>query len=182
MERIKDIRKQKGLSQKELADLCGVHQTAVSQWEKGRTTPDITSLKKLAKALGVSVELLLGVEPVQDENKILGFSRISAESAAEKLGESDFFALVINSDTMSPTLLPNDTVIVNRREIPVSGELAAVTVGDSDVTVTRIIKKGTSVLLVPENSAYEPLIFSDYEFDSLPVSVLGKVIELRRRF
>lgn len=182
MDKIKELRKEKKLSQKALADLCGVHQTAVSQWEKGRTTPDLDSLKKLAKALGVSVEILIGGEVLQDENKIPGFSRISAGAVAEKLGKSDIFALTVNDNTMSPALIPDDTVIVNRLEMPVSGELAAVTVGGSDAFITRIIKKGTSVLLVPENSSYEPLIYSDSEFESLPVTVLGKVIELRRKF
>lgn len=182
MDRIKELRKQKGLSQKTLAELCGVHQTAVSQWEKGRTTPDLDSLKKLANALGVSVEILLGGELTKDENKIPGFSRINADAVAEKLGKSDIFALTVNDNTMSPALIPGDTVIVSRLEMPVSGELAAVTAGGSDAFITRIIKKGTSVLLVPENSSYEPLIYSDSEFESLPVNVLGKVIELRRKF
>ena len=182
MDIIKDIRKQKGLSQKALADLCGVHQTAVSQWEKGRTTPDLDSLKKLAAALGVSAEVLLGVEEQKDENKIPGFSRISAEAVSEKLGKSEIFALTINDNAMSPALIPGDTVIVNRLEMPVSGELAAVTVASSDAFITRIIKKGTRVLLVPENSSYEPLVYSESEFASLPVTVLGKVTELRRRF
>ncbi len=182
MDIIKELRKQKGLSQNALAELCGVHQTAVSQWEKGRTTPDLDSLKKLAKALGVSAETLLGGEAAKDENKIPGFSRISADAVSEKLGSSDIFALTVNDDAMSPSLLPGDTVIVNRRDIPVSGELAAVTAGGSDAFITRIIKKGTSVLLVPENSSYEPLIYSENDFISLPVTVLGKVIELRRKF
>ncbi len=182
MEIIKELRKQKGLSQNALAELCGVHQTAVSQWEKGRTTPDLDSLKKLAKALGVSAETLLGDETAKNENKIPGFSRISADAVSEKLGNSDIFALNINDDAMSPSLIPGDTVIVNRRVIPVSGELAAVTAGGSDAFITRVIKKGTSVLLVPENSAYEPLIYSENDFASLPVNVLGKVVELRRKF
>ena len=83
---------------------------------------------------------------------------------------------------MSPALIPGDTIIVNRLEMPVSGELAAVTVASSDAFITRIIKKGTSVLLVPENSSYEPLVYSESEFASLPVTVLGKVTELRRWF
>ena len=181
MDKIKELRKQKGLSQTALAELCGVHQTAVSQWEKGRTSPDLDSLKKLAEALGVSVELLIGSE-IKEENKIPGFSRISAEAVSEKLGKSDIFALTVNDNTMSPALIPGDTVIVNRLELPVSGELAAVTAGSSDAFITRIIKKGTSVLLVPENSSYEPLVYSEYEFESLPVTVLGKVVELRRKF
>ena len=46
---IKDLRKRAKLSQIELAELCGVHQTAVSQWEKGRTNPDTDMLIALRK-------------------------------------------------------------------------------------------------------------------------------------
>ena len=45
---IKDLRRKKGITQSELAALCGVHQTAVSQWENGRTLPDKNSLVKLS--------------------------------------------------------------------------------------------------------------------------------------
>ena len=57
---IRELRKQKGLSQSELAALCNVHQTAVSQWENGRTSPDSDSLLILAGVLGVSVGTLIG--------------------------------------------------------------------------------------------------------------------------
>lgn len=180
METIKKYRKLCGLSQKELADLCSVHQTAVSQWEKGRTTPDIESLKKIAKALKVSTEALLEIEPHVSENKIPGFSAINAE-AAEKLGENEMFALTVTGDEMSPTLVPHDTVIVDRTVMPDGGEIAAVSIGNENAIITRIIKKSTSILLVPENPNYEPLVFSLGEFKSLPVTVLGKVIELRRK-
>jgi len=60
MERIKVLRKDAGLSQKELAEALGVHQTAVSQWEHGRTMPDIGLLPALAELFKVSVDYLLG--------------------------------------------------------------------------------------------------------------------------
>ena len=49
-------------------------------------------------------------------------------------------------------------------------------------TVKKIIKKDTSIVLVSENSAYEPMIFTKPEIESLPVTVIGKVVELRRKF
>ena len=60
MERIKILRKDAGLSQKELAEALGVHQTAVSQWEQGRTMPDIGLLPCLAEFFNVSVDYILG--------------------------------------------------------------------------------------------------------------------------
>lgn len=59
-ERIKKLRKSVGYSQEELAELLYVHQTAVSQWEQGRTMPDLYMVKKLAEVFGVSTDFLLG--------------------------------------------------------------------------------------------------------------------------
>lgn len=179
---IKELRKKENISQKTLADLCCVHQTAVSQWENGRTVPDRNSLTLLSQIFNVSVELLLGLEKPEDKNKILGFGRISSENAEEKLGGVDFFALNINDYSMSPTLLPGDTVIISRKSEVLSGDIAAVSAGPGEVSVKRVIKKGTSLMLVPENPMFEPMLFSEEEINSIPVTVLGKVTELRRKF
>ena len=53
------LRKEKGLTQKELADKLGVTDKAVSRWETGKNYPDIEVLKKLADVLEVSVDDLL---------------------------------------------------------------------------------------------------------------------------
>jgi transcriptional regulator with XRE-family HTH domain len=60
---IRNLRKNLGLSQAELAQKLNVHQTAVSQWENGRTMPDVDSLKRIAEIFGVSVDVLLGRDP-----------------------------------------------------------------------------------------------------------------------
>lgn len=60
MNRIKKLRKELGISQLELAKEMNVHQTAVSQWETGKTMPDISLIVKLSIYLGCCVEYLLG--------------------------------------------------------------------------------------------------------------------------
>ena len=57
--RIAHLRKEKGLTQEELAGHMGVSPQAVSKWENDQTCPDISALPKLAKLLGVSVDELL---------------------------------------------------------------------------------------------------------------------------
>ncbi|MBQ6717212.1 MAG: XRE family transcriptional regulator [Clostridia bacterium] len=59
---IKAIRKELGLSQMDFARLFGVHQTAVSQWETGRTSPDTEMAIQIARGTGRSVDEVLGVE------------------------------------------------------------------------------------------------------------------------
>ena len=58
--RIKSLRKELGLTQQQLADKIGVHNNNLSKWELGQSRPDISSLVLIAKALGVTVDSLLG--------------------------------------------------------------------------------------------------------------------------
>lgn len=57
--RIGHLRRQKNLTQEELANAMGVSPQAVSKWENDQTCPDISALPKLARLLGVTVDELL---------------------------------------------------------------------------------------------------------------------------
>ena len=57
--RIALLRKEKGLTQEELASHMGVSPQAVSKWENDQTCPDISALPRLARLLGVTVDELL---------------------------------------------------------------------------------------------------------------------------
>lgn len=61
-EKLQQLRKNKGLTQEELASLLYVSRTAVSKWESGRGYPNIDSLKQLSKLYGVSIDILLSGE------------------------------------------------------------------------------------------------------------------------
>ena len=53
------LRKEKGLSQEDLADSLGVSRQAVSRWEQGNTFPDLPNLQKIVKVFGVSADYLI---------------------------------------------------------------------------------------------------------------------------
>ena len=57
--RIAALRKEKNLTQEELAGHMGVSAQAVSKWENDQTCPDISALPRLARLLGVTVDELL---------------------------------------------------------------------------------------------------------------------------
>ena len=61
-EKLQQLRKQKGMTQEELAERLYVSRTAVSKWESGRGYPNIDSLKALAKFFSVSLDELLSGE------------------------------------------------------------------------------------------------------------------------
>lgn len=60
--RIQELRKENGLTQKELAALCKVKQSCVSKWERGATLPDIEMVIILTKILNTTSDYLLGIK------------------------------------------------------------------------------------------------------------------------
>lgn len=61
-ERIAALRREKGLTQKELAERIYVTDKAVSKWERGLNFPELSTLAPLSSALGVTPAVLLGLE------------------------------------------------------------------------------------------------------------------------
>lgn len=61
-EKLQELRKQRGLTQEELAERLYVSRTAISKWESGRGFPNIESLKAISKTFGVSLDELLSGE------------------------------------------------------------------------------------------------------------------------
>ena len=86
-ERIKQLRKKKGVSQAELAELIGVKTNTVSTWERGTRKPDFEALNLLSNYFEVSFEYILGssdkeearVVPTQDELDELALSALADE-------------------------------------------------------------------------------------------------------
>ena len=86
-ERIKQLRKKKGVSQAELAEQIGVKTNTVSTWERGTRKPDFEALNLLSNYFEVSFEYILGssdkeearVVPTQDELDELALSALADE-------------------------------------------------------------------------------------------------------
>lgn len=72
-EKIQELRRQRGLTQEELASLLFVSRTAVSKWESGRGYPSIDSLREIAKFFNISLDELLSSDELltlaSEENK-----------------------------------------------------------------------------------------------------------------
>ena len=199
MNRIRELRRARGLSQQRLAEIVCVHQTAVSQWESGRTTPDLEIAQNLARFFGVTVDELLGCDtsrtpsgsrwipvygrvaagiPIEAIEDIIDEEEISAEMA--KNGE--YIALQIHGDSMEPRMHEGDVVIVRRQDDVESGETAVVLVNGSEATCKRIKKTPDGIMLISTNPAYEPMYYTNAQIETLPVRILGRVVELRAKF
>ena len=63
-ENIRAVRKQKGISQEELAELSGVSRQAVSKWEQGTGFPEVEKILILSKKLDISLDALMSERPI----------------------------------------------------------------------------------------------------------------------
>lgn len=91
-ERIKELRKQKGLSQEELGQYFSISGPAVSKWESGNSEPDNVTLLKLSDFFGVSVDYILGKDSENKEIEVLkqllirnGFMKSNEDLTYEEL-------------------------------------------------------------------------------------------------
>lgn len=196
---LREARKAKGMTQAQVASLLGVNQNTYSYWENGKTKIDNASLTKLSEIFERSIDYLLGntsslsprkgikipvlgqvqagipLEAIQD---ILDYEEITPEMAA--LGEH--FALQVRGDSMEPRIKEGDVVIVRKQSDVESGDTAVVLVNGDAATVKRIKKSLEGIMLIPNNPAYEPMFYSNQDIQNLPVTILGKVVELRGKF
>ena len=76
-EKLQKLRKDRGLTQEELAEALYVSRTAVSKWESGRGYPGIDSLKEISRFFGVTIDGLLGADEIlsaaeQEKERLIG--------------------------------------------------------------------------------------------------------------
>ena len=193
-------RKQCGYSQKDLASQLFVTQQAVGKWERGEATPNPGTVLKIAKILGITTDQLLGDTatpastggtwvpvlgdvaagiPIEAVENIVDYEEIDSSMAST----GEFFGLRIKGSSMEPRIRDGDVVIVRRQEDAETSDTAVILVNGDSATVKRIKKEPDgSLWLLPNNPAYDPQHYSPAEIATLPVRIIGKVVELRGKF
>ncbi len=165
-------------------------------WELGASQPDNNFLRALADYFGVTTDYLLGRDikskgikipvlgrvqagiPIEAVEDIIDYEEITPEMASQ----GEHFALQIKGDSMAPRICEGDVVIVRKQTCVENGDTAVVMVNGEDATVKRFFQDETGIKLLPTNPTYEPMFFSPIEVRRLPITVIGKVVELRGKF
>ncbi|MGN1097303.1 MAG: LexA family protein [Clostridia bacterium] len=204
MNRIKELRTRDKISQQKLANKLNVARSTVAMWETGGSQPNNNYLLDISKLFNVSVDYLLGKDngenkdnlnkyydgvkiPVlshiyanvsmYDEENIIDYEEISPSMA----DQGDFFAMKISDDSMESMMFENDTIIVRSQTDIDSGDIAVVLINGGEASVKKVTKKDVGIFLTPINSSYDVMFFSSREVKQLPIRIVGKVVEIRRR-
>lgn len=199
MNNLKVARKAAKMTQAEVAKVIGITQNGYSYWENGKAKIDHESLTKLANLFGVTTDYLIGISeevddksvripvlgavpggiPIEAIEDIIDWEEIPQAMCA---GGKEYFALEVKGDSMWPDYLPGDVVIVRQDPCCESGDVCVVYVNGYDATLKQVkLGENGSITLVPQNQSYPPRTYSPEEVSTLPVSICGVVVELRRK-
>ena len=169
------------MERKPIAELysgAGVLKMNFNDLLKSSSSASATPSSRQGIRIPVLGRVVAGI-PIEAITDIIDYEEIAPDLA--KTG--DFFALHVQGSSMEPKLYDGDVVIVRRQPTVESGETAIVLVNGNDATVKQVKEVDAGIMLIGHNTAvYEPHFYSQQEISDLPVQILGKVVELRRKF
>ena len=180
----------------------------LSQYVNGKSNPDNKKIFLLSKVFGITEAWLLGYNVPRYERientgpqtpqglKIPVLGTVAAGipiSAVEEIldyeevpqswkNQGEFFGLRIKGDSMKPDINHGDTVIVRKQSTANNGDVVITLVNGDEVTCKKFEKLDNGIMLISNNSEYSPMYFSNEEVVTKPVVILGRVVELRRKF
>ena len=183
----------------------------LSQYVNGKSNPDNEKIFLLSKVFGVTEAWLLGYDVHRYERieeakinepqtlqglKIPVLGTVAAGipiSAVEDIldyeevpqsweNQGEFFGLRIKGDSMKPDINNGDTVIVRQQSTANNGDVVIALVNGDDATCKKFEKLDNGIMLISNNSEYSPMYFSNEEVVTKPVVIIGRVVELRRKF
>ncbi len=206
-QQLRAARKQAHLSQTELAAALGVTQQAVGKWENGKSSPDPSTLARIAALLETSSDALLGLHRETEETRTaaerffgsrreslipvigtvkagygaLAFEEDYGQEYANVKDPASYFYLVVKGDSMEPRIQDGDLALVHRQTTLENGDLGVFVYGEEgEGTLKKYVQRGNSIILQPFNPGYEELVIKGEELEHLYIA--GKVIETKAKW
>lgn len=175
----------------------GISQGTVGNWESGIREPNFKTMNKIAAFFNVSIDELInnnstpskGIKipvlgkvqagiPIEAVEDIIDYEEITPEMAST----GDYFGLVVKGDSMEPRFIEGDIVIVRKQSTAETGDIVIALVNGDEATIKKLKYIKDGIMLVPLNPAYETMFYDKDDIENKPVSIIGKVVELRGKF
>ena len=208
-QRLKLAREQKKITLEQAGERVGVHKSTVSRWENGETKKinltiietlsdfysvnpswlsghdvpmEISSCSKNTSSPASAVVLVYGTIPAGIPMECIEDVLDTEEIPASMLkGGKQYFGLRINGNSMFPTYLDGDTIILEKVDDCESGQDAVVMINGNDGTFKRVFKNENGIILQPLNPEFQPMVFSNEQIINLPIKIIGVAREIRRK-
>lgn len=190
------------MSQADLARIMNVSTATTSNWCKGIKLPRMDKIDKICSIFGISRSDLMDKKNEtstatieQRPNRINVYGSVPAGIPIEAIedivdfedipmewlkGDQRYIGLRVKGDSMFPKYIEGDTIIVRLQPDCESGQDSVVYVNGYDATLKKIVKNEDGIMLQPLNPEYVPKQY-DYNDERYPISILGVVVEIRRK-
>ena len=93
-----------------------------------------------------------------------------------------FFALRIAGDSMEPEIKKGATAVVRCQQDVDNGDVCIVAINGDEATCKRMQKTDNGIMLVSTNPMYPPMYFSSKDCKEKPITIIGRVMEVRTKF
>ncbi|MCL9637756.1 XRE family transcriptional regulator [Bacillus zanthoxyli] len=202
---IKKLREIHNLSQKELAEIAGVSDKAVSTWENGLKDPRMGAIQKIADHFGILksdiIEEKLDIlqKQPQTPRSLGGDSRqmplLGSIAAGVPLDMAPIqewinvpreiadkyphaFLVKVTGDSMNKLIPPNVLALIDPTQEVRNGDVAAVAVNGYDATLKRFFKFQNGITLEPEsfNSKHKTQYYDAKSQEHTPIHIKGKLV------
>lgn len=194
--KIKEARKEKKMTQQQLADFIGVSKSTVSKWEKGTHEPDVINAFAMAEALGKDVRFLMTDGFIDEMRQVGGdsaFLPVIGEIACgapilatqnveyykevlkQGLPNGELFYLIARGDSMEPRIFDGDSVLIRIQPSVENGEIAAVQLeDDTKATLKRVQYSNGDIVLTSFNPNYPPIVLNKNN----PGRIIGRALRI----
>lgn len=189
---ILNLRKQKDLTQGDLAEILGVGVSTVSDWEKAKKYPRAGVVEKLSSHFNIPKSRLF--EEVNGRS-YLGFSEMAMVPVVKKISCSNgyvtyenvdrheatplswvsggeyFYVLAVGDSMINARIYDGDLLLLHSQEDVEEGEIAAVLL-NNEIVIKRVFKNGGILILHSENPSFSPIYGND---EKNKIKILGKL-------
>lgn len=198
---LRRIMNDRDVSQAKLSKDMNIPKTTISSWMNGVRTPKMSKIDALCEYLNCKRSDLMepygkAVENISVGVKIPVLGKVAAgipiemiedildfEEIPEIVGRTgDYFGLKIKGNSMSPRINEGDVVIVRKQSDADSGDVVIAQVNGNEATCKKLIKHKEGISLVSFNNEYEPMYFSNEDIESVPIKIIGRVVENRQKY
>ena len=190
----------KGVSRRELCNLLGFKYSTVTDWLNAEKYPRIDKIEMMANFFGVNKADL--VEPFNEHPATNSYVHIPVLGAipagipseaiesvldyedipADMAKHGNFYGLIARGHSMEPTINDGDVVIIRQQPTVESGEIAVVKLNGNEATLKEVKITDEGIFIIGHNrSAFEPMFLTHEKARNLPLRILGKAVELRRK-
>ena len=192
--RIKELRKQKKLTQNDLSKLTGYKQNTISSHENGTRGIDEIDIMNYCEALGVTPTDLFQKEPqpqletlpvkkipvvsqisaglpIYSEENLIDYTYIATKNLSV---DKELFGLKVSGDSMDKEFKDGEVVVVEKDSVVENGQIGVVQINGYNATVKRVRYKDDQLILLPEsnNNEHLPQVYNSSD----DVKIIGRVV------